>query len=246
VAKAKVTAQRILETAIELFAERGFDQTSVRDITQAAEVNLAAINYHFGSRDQLIEAVAERYLTPLCDELDRQLDDYELIGTQTLSVELLIEALISAILKAVSRDQQGICLFMRLVSHAYLSADPLLRRYLDQRYQPRLMRFVELLKQQLPDISTSEFYWRCHFVIGAAVLPLSRHALLSGQEQQLIGDPASEPAVFHRLVSFVSAGLQSEIDRASQKRAQPLLRHPAPEFAMTLPVKPSESEPDNQ
>lgn len=245
-AKAKVTAQRILETAIGLFAERGFDQTSVRDITQAAEVNLAAINYHFGSRDGLIEAVAERYLTPLCDELDRQLDDYEQIDEQDLSVELLIEALFSAILKAVSKDEQGVCLFMRLVNQAYLTGEPTLRNYLENQYQPQLLRFATALKQQLPDVSTSEFYWRCHFVIGAAVVPLSRHSLLSEQEQELIGQPASEPTVFHRLVAFVSAGLRSEFDKASQRRAQPLLRHPAPEFAMTLPATHPAPEPGDQ
>ena len=128
----KSTVQRILDTAVELFAEKGFEHASVRDITQAAGVNLAAINYHFGSRDELIHAVAERYLTPLCRDMERQLDDYEASSTE-LSLEDLLELMIRSMLKAVEQDTQGVCLFMRLVSQAYLSSDDTLRSFLDRR-----------------------------------------------------------------------------------------------------------------
>ncbi len=207
----KPTVQRILDTAVELFAEKGFEHASVRDITQAAGVNLAAINYHFGSRDALIHAVAERYLTPLCQDLERQLDDHE-ASTTELSLEDLLELMIRAMLKAVEQDTQGVCLFMRLVGQAYLSSDDTLRSFLDRRYGCSFRRFMRQVSLRVPMLSQSEFFWRCHFLVGAAVLPLARHGLLSGYEQTLLGLQASEVEVFHRLVAFLAAGFRSESD----------------------------------
>lgn len=210
-AASKSTVQRILDTAVELFAEKGFEHASVRDITQAAGVNLAAINYHFGSRDALIHAVAERYLTPLCRDMERQLDDHEASATE-LSLEELLELMIGSMLKAVEQDPQGVCLFMRLVGQAYLSSDGALRSFLDRRYGSSFRRFLRQVSLRVPMLSQSEFYWRCHFLVGAAVLPLARHGLLSGYEQTLLGLQASETEVFHRLVAFLAAGFRSEAD----------------------------------
>jgi len=223
VTASKSTVQRILDTAVELFAEKGFEHASVRDITQAAGVNLAAINYHFGSRDELIHAVAERYLTPLCRDMERQLDDYEASSTE-LSLEDLLELMIRSMLKAVEQDTQGVCLFMRLVSQAYLSSDDTLRSFLDRRYGSNFRRFLQQLNLKVPMLSQSEFYWRCHFLVGAAVLPLARHGLLSGHEQTLLGLQASETEVFHRLVAFLAAGFRSESDLVTPDPLSPFMR----------------------
>src|SRR5260221_4491016 len=61
----KDTRSRILDVAEELFSEQGFDRVSIRDITRKAQVNLAAINYHFGSKEDLIAAIFERRVVPV-------------------------------------------------------------------------------------------------------------------------------------------------------------------------------------
>ena len=71
------TVQRILDAAEVLFAQKGFAETSLRAITSRAGVNLAAVNYHFGSKEALIQAVFERYLTPFCQALDAKLEELE-------------------------------------------------------------------------------------------------------------------------------------------------------------------------
>ncbi|HCN76459.1 MAG TPA: TetR family transcriptional regulator, partial [Verrucomicrobiales bacterium] len=71
------TRERILLKAAELFAQRGFESVSLRDLTQAAEVNLAAVNYHFGSKEALIEEVVTRVMRPMNDERLRLLDAAE-------------------------------------------------------------------------------------------------------------------------------------------------------------------------
>lgn len=214
-ATSKATVQRILDTAVELFAKQGFEQVSVRDITTAAGVNLASVNYHFGSRDALVQAVAERYLTPLCRDMERQLDDFE-ASDEKLDLETLLELLISAMLKAVEQDSQGISLFMRLLSQAYMSSDSSLRAFMDRRYGRSFRRLLDQFGLQLPELSQSEFYWRCHFLVGSAVLPLARYSLLSEQEEVLLGGSAAETEVFHRLVAFLAGGLRAEADLVTQ------------------------------
>ena len=71
------TVERILDAAQQLFAERGFAETSLRTITARAGVNLAAVNYHFGSKDALIQAVFMRFLGPFCLRLEGELDRLE-------------------------------------------------------------------------------------------------------------------------------------------------------------------------
>ena len=68
------TVERILDAAEQLFAEKGFAETSLRLITSKAGVNLAAVNYHFGSKKALIQAVFSRFLGPFCASLDRELE----------------------------------------------------------------------------------------------------------------------------------------------------------------------------
>lgn len=67
------TAGRIIQAAEKLFSEQGFKETTMRQITGLAEVNLAAVNYHFGSKFGLIRSVAERSLSPLCEQVDKGL-----------------------------------------------------------------------------------------------------------------------------------------------------------------------------
>lgn len=71
------TVDRILDAAEELFAERGFAETSLRMITSKANVNLAAVNYHFGSKKALIHAVFARFLTPFSSTLETAFDELE-------------------------------------------------------------------------------------------------------------------------------------------------------------------------
>ena len=68
------TRTRILDAAEELFMQHGFEGTSMRQLTAKADVNLAAVNYHFGSKKALIQAVFSRFLGPFCASLEKELD----------------------------------------------------------------------------------------------------------------------------------------------------------------------------
>lgn len=94
------TVTRILDTAEVLFAERGFAETSLRTITSKARVNLAAVNYHFGSKKSLIQAVFARYLDPFTERFHRALDELEARHAgQVIPLELLLETMARTVLE---------------------------------------------------------------------------------------------------------------------------------------------------
>src|ERR1700724_3073889 len=85
------TKTRILNSAEKLFGKNGFDATSLRDITAEAQVNLAAVNYHFQSKDSLIDAIIERRILPINQ---RRLEMLDAAGHPP-SVEQVVESFLS-------------------------------------------------------------------------------------------------------------------------------------------------------
>lgn len=210
------TAKRIMDAAIELFAEYGFQETSLRDITGLAKVNLASVNYHYGSRKALIHAVAEHYLTPLSGDLENRINE-RLISETPVVPEELFEMLAKAVIKASGYRPQGVMLFMRLMGFAYLETKSDLRPYIVQKYSNTFKRFMRLLHQSVPQLSEEEFFWRAHLMLGATILPLSSHLTLNEIERSLFDTDTSVEVILHRLVPFLVAGLSAPADTVSDK-----------------------------
>ena len=108
------TVERILDAAEQLFAEKGFAETSLRLITSKAGVNLAAVNYHFGSKKSLIQAVFTRFLDPFVSNLEQELDRNEQAGNPELSLEALLDMLVRLVLAVKPRSGHDLSTFMRL------------------------------------------------------------------------------------------------------------------------------------
>ena len=108
------TVDRILDAAEVLFADRGFSETSLRMITSKAKVNLAAVNYHFGSKNALIHAVFARFLTPYSATLDEVFDDLEAKAEGAVpTLDKLLWALAESAARMPQRNERGISIFMR-------------------------------------------------------------------------------------------------------------------------------------
>lgn len=169
------TIDRILHAATILFSERGFAETSLRTITGMAEVNLAAVNYHFGSKKELIQAVFYRFLQPFCRELDQRMDAFEKSNPacEPPSAEALLQCLFDALLVATEEVQENPQVFMRLLGLAYTQSQEHLRHYLMATLGTTYSRFVLLLKQISPNLDPVEFYWRLYFMLGACVFTVS-------------------------------------------------------------------------
>lgn len=171
------TVEKILHAATVLFAERGFAETSLRTITGMADVNLAAVNYHFGSKKELIQAVFARFLKPYCEEIDCCIEDLlsrKEEGYQP-NINDLLDCMFRTLLKATSKINEDPQRFMRLLSLAYTQSQEHLRHYLVNNFGTTYHRFHGLFKQAMPELNPVEAFWKMYFMLGSAVFTLSSH-----------------------------------------------------------------------
>lgn len=207
------TAANIVRAAETLFAEQGFTETTVRQITARADVNLAAVNYHFGSKKGLIQAVAEKFLGPLCQNIEQALDQRQAASKQSIALEELIEILMRALLGVNHDNDHALSVFMRLLDLAYMKNQQDLRDFLIERYSSRVQLYIELMRQDAAPMEADEFFWRLHFMLGSITFTLSNlHTLHALERGEYEGDAEVE-RVLHRMVPVLTAGLQARADR---------------------------------
>tara|TARA_Y100001949_G_scaffold172010_1_gene175338 strand:- start:791 stop:1666 length:876 start_codon:yes stop_codon:yes gene_type:complete len=206
----KNTAISILDAAEELFAEKGFAETSLRNITTRAGVNLAAVNYHFGSKKELIQAVFARFLTPFCEELESELVSYkqQLNGARP-DLSVLLTLLARTAGKADPENPGRIAIFMRLLGLAYSQGQGHLRKFLRNEYGTLFGSYMQLVTEATPELSEEERFWRIHFMLGATVFTLSGAEALTAMAEYDLGKPTDVSQVVQRLIPFLSAGFQA-------------------------------------
>ncbi|WKT59050.1 TetR/AcrR family transcriptional regulator [Microbulbifer thermotolerans] len=201
------TVSRILDAAEILFAERGFTETSLRTITSTAGVNLAAVNYHFGSKKELIQAVFERFLTPFTQALAVELDRRVATG-EPLTVEDLLSSIYQVAIGSLVRRGRDPQRFMRLLGLAYTQYQGHLRRFIVSRYGDSYRRFAGLLAQALPGLDPVTFYWRLYFMLGATIFTLSSFDAIEAILREDFGAESSLQETLERLVPAASAMLK--------------------------------------
>jgi len=199
------TREKLLDAAERLFAEQGFDSTSLRQITTAAGANLAAVNYHFGSKDDLIIEVLERKLQPLNRERIDLLDDLEARYDRKPPVERIVEAFIGPPLRLKRDSGEAGSLFMRLVGHAMNDGDERLRRMLTERFREVGERYSAAFSRALPHLAPTEVLWRLMFSVGSMVhsMQISTDYLKFVATDVEMDDVET---IIARMVRFLSAG----------------------------------------
>ena len=202
------TKERILDAAEALFAERGLDNTSMRIITQAAGVNLAAVNYHFGSKEELIKAVFGRRLEAINSERSRRLDA---VLRQGVTLEGLLEAFISPSLE-LSQDRKELGdRFVRLVGRGYTEQAEFLRDHIHRLNKPCVDRFKQAFARELPHLPRQELSWRLHFLVGAVSHTMAGPDMIRLMAGNRISDRGNAQALVSRLIPFLAAGLRAPL-----------------------------------
>lgn len=189
------TKTRLLDAAEKLFGQHGFDATSLRDITADAQVNLAAVNYHFQSKESLMDAVIERRLEPV--NL-RRLEMLDAAGPSP-SVEQIVEAFLAPML--MLEVLPAIPLIGRVLSNPSQFVGRVYKRH----FMHIVQHFSEALGAALPDLSAEDRFWRLQFMAGS----MSHVLALSGVLPLLSGQPFDRQRVMSRLVVFLAAGLRA-------------------------------------
>jgi len=204
------TKTRILDAAEHLFMEHGFEATSLRQLTAAASVNLAAVNYHFGSKEELFQAVLTRRLDPMNQERIDLLEKVEReAGGRPLSCEKILFAMLIPALRLARDERRGGKNFLRLLGRAYADPAPFIRHFLSAQYAEMIGRYKEAFLRALPNLSRQELTWRLHFVMGALSYTLAgtdAHKLFA---QVTATDKDNDELLLQRLAPFLVAGLKA-------------------------------------
>jgi len=215
------TKTRLLDAAETLFMEHGFEATSLRAITAAASVNLAAVNYHFGSKEELFQAVLTRRLDPMNQE---RLDLLTTLEREAAPAPLACDRILSAMfvpaLKLARDPERGGKDFLRLLGRAYADPAPFIRKFLAAQYATMIARFKTAFARALPDLPKKELSWRLHFIMGALSYTLAGTDALRLIAELTPAETANDEALLDRLAPFLLAGLQSPVpDLADTARA---------------------------
>lgn len=203
------TVQRILDAAESLFAEKGFAETSLRQITGKAQVNLAAVNYHFGSKKSLIQAVFARFLDPFCASLEEALEARQENDSSVLTLESLLQLLVEQTLGLKPRSGQDLSIFMRLLGLAFTESQGHLRRFLNERYGSIWRLYMGQLQQVGPQISPAELFWRVHFMIGSVAFTMSGIKALREISESDFSTRVSTEQVMRLMLPFLAAGMRA-------------------------------------
>ena len=204
------TRDRILDVAERLFAERGLDGVSIRDITGEARANLGAINYHFGTKEGLIAAVFERRMAPLTEARLRGLDAVEAAaGRGRPKLEAVLEAVFRPVVEQSLDTRGGRPTFSRLLARLLLEPSPAVVRSVRLHFEPMIERFDAALMRAMPGLTREEVFWRMHVLIGAlhhSWLVLDRD--LPAGIARLRADPE---AYLRRFVAFAAATFRAPL-----------------------------------
>ncbi len=191
------TKTSILDTAERLFAERGYAATSLRKITAGAGVNLAAIHYHFHSKEALLEAVIARR----CQSLNEK--RLAMLADAPPHLEKIIAAFVLPAFQMAREGGQGVALFARLLGRLYSEAD-VFSHIVKANFGHVFEAFLAAFEKALPGIPHDELIWRLHFTIGTMA-----HTLLRGP---YIQPPPDERA----LIAFLSDGFRAPAYQAKR------------------------------
>ena len=215
ISQRNMTRDRILATAERLFMQYGFEGASMRRITAAAKVNLAAVNYHFGSKEGLIQEVFRRRLHSLNQARMDALDTLEQEANgKPIKPSKILDAFFGTLLRLAEQEPQGGPTFLKLLGRTLTEPSEFIRAFLADEYQSVLARYQEALFKALPHVPKSEIVWRFHFMLGATA-----YAIAGTDSLRLITDWADteedpKDDVHHlipRLMSFLVGGLRAPL-----------------------------------
>ena len=199
------TKDRILGAAEELFAQFGFAGTSLRQVTSRADVNIAAVNYHFGSKENLVNEVFRRRM----DEMSAQ--RMAALKTACEQYPGALEPVLAAFVEpalALAQDRHGGGAFIRVIARAYAEKNESLRKFLSDQYGHVLREFAKASGACVPELGKEELYWRLDFLSGSLTYAMADFGLI--KRPSGVSEAAHRERAARALIRFAAAGFRAE------------------------------------
>lgn len=204
--------QRLIDASEQLFADHGWNAVSIRSIVASADVNLAALHYHFGSKERLLAEIFAARAKPIAEERLRLLAEIDLDDAPSL--EKILEAFLRPALTIGADERFGGRAFVKLRARLATEPEALSRKILATAFDESSGKFLDALGQALPDVSRADLEWRFHFMLGAMFYTMAN----AGRIQSLTNgrcDPGRVEDALHNIIPFVAAGFRSMPERKS-------------------------------
>jgi len=203
------TKNRILDAAERLFAREGFEATSLRAITAEAQANLAAVNYHFQSKEALVQAVIGRRMGPVNQRRLALLDGYEAeAGANPVPLENILDAFLRPVIEIAAGHAKE---FVPLIGRLYTEPGGFSERLYQQQFEPLARRFLPALKRALPEVPENELVWRVHFAIGVMAHTMGAGVMLRALSGGRCDQTHDAEGTLRRMQAFILAGLTAPV-----------------------------------
>ncbi|HIH0452562.1 TetR/AcrR family transcriptional regulator [Vibrio cholerae] len=202
------TKEKILDVAEGLFAEYGFNDTSLRTITSKAGVNLASVNYHFGDKKTLVRAVLNRYLEAFMPEMKQSLE--RLNERDGYDMAEVFEALRAPLRSLSELRPNGTSRFMLLIGRGYTDVQGHLRWFITNRYNDVLTLFTDSVLKANPNLTRETLFWRLHFTLGTCVFTMASSQALAEIAENDFGSKVDPKSVVDQLIPYLAAGVAAK------------------------------------
>ena len=198
------TKERILDAAETLFAQYGFGGTSLRQVTSQADVNIAAVNYHFGSKENLVNEVFRRRMDEMSAQRLARLETA--VAADRTDLEGILAAFVEPPL-AMAQDRHGGGAFIRVIARAYAEKNDSLRRFLSEQYGHVLREFAKAVAACVTGLSKEELYWRLDFLAGALTYAMADFGMI--KRPVGVSETEHRQRAAQELIRFAAAGFKA-------------------------------------
>lgn len=206
------TKTRILDCAEQMFARNGYSNTSMRALATAAGVNLASANYHFGSKDKLLEAIIERRLLPL-NQIRQERINAVLEQAQQQQASPLANDILKAFFEPTlefRNSSLGARAFVSLVSRSLSEPDHAVRSCFLQFVKPNFQQLFEALQIALPHLPPDILKARLQLSVGTMSYALSMNVSEKLTTNEMSVTDINQPLI-QQLQIYILAGLEAPL-----------------------------------
>lgn len=224
------TRTRILDTAELLFSDHGFRDVSLRQITREADVNIASVNYHFGSKEALIAEVLTRVIAPINEQRMRLLDEAEARhGGNPIPIEEVLESIHRPVVNQLTASPHHSSVYLKLAGRCLAEPTENFTETLANLFHEMICRLMAAVKHSLPNVDETDLFWRMHFSVGTMVYALTHGDRVAMFSQGRVQSTDPED-ILRRLIDFTAAGFKAE---SSSSDAPPKKASSLPKTVLT-------------